>query len=42
MMQPGEYDVKFGNDNLELVSGVYYYQLQVNNFVETKKMILLK
>jgi hypothetical protein len=25
-----------------LTSGVYYYQLRINDFVETKKMILVK
>ena len=46
----GEYNVKFRIDNLELTSGIYFYQLLVGNsstgteqsYIETKKMILLK
>jgi hypothetical protein len=49
--QPGVYEVEFnpasGIGNLPagrqgLASGIYYYQLKANDFVETKKMILLK
>jgi len=36
----GNYSVQF-NANL-LSSGVYFYRLQAGNFIETKKMILLK
>jgi len=36
----GNYEVKF--DASSISSGVYYYQLNAGNFVETKKMILLK
>ena len=36
----GNYEVNF--DASELSSGVYLYQLRVNNFIATKKMILLK
>lgn len=39
-MQPGEYKIDFNAVNF--ASGVYYYQLSVNDFVETKKMLLLK
>jgi hypothetical protein len=46
----GEYNVEFRIDNLELTSGIYFYQLRASDpstgsgqgFVETKKMVLLK
>ena len=36
----GAYSVKF--DASDLASGIYVYQIQMNNFVSTKKMMLLK
>ena len=36
----GNYDVDFTAKNLP--SGVYFYQLKAGNFMETKKMILLR
>jgi hypothetical protein len=36
----GNYNVEF--DGSELPSGIYYYKLQTDNYVETKKMLLLK
>jgi hypothetical protein len=37
---PGVYEVNF--DGLNLTSGTYIYKLQAGNFVDTKKMVLLK
>ena len=36
----GEYEVEFSGKNLS--SGVYYYQLKADNYVETKKMLFIK
>ena len=36
----GTYEVEFNDSDLS--SGIYYYSLQYNNFIETKKMLLLK
>ena len=38
----GSYNVPFSMDKLKLSSGTYFYRLQAGNFIETKKMILLK
>ncbi len=38
--QPGNYEVNFKASNL--ASGVYYYKLSAGNFIQTKKMLLLK
>jgi len=37
---PGNYTVQF--DGTDLSSGVYFYVISANNFIETKKLILLK
>ena len=39
-IEAGSYEVSF--DASKLVSGVYFYKIQSENFSETKKMILLK
>ena len=36
----GSYSVDF--NGLDLPSGIYFYKLSVNDFIETKKMVLLK
>lgn len=38
--KPGNYSVEFNGINL--VSGIYYYTLSSDNFIETRKMMLLK
>ncbi len=38
----GTYNVQFTMNNVQLSSGIYFYKLQAGDFVETKKMILLK
>ena len=38
----GSYSEQFTTSGFQLSSGVYYYQLKADNFIETKKMILLK
>ena len=40
----GEYEVEFNTSSINHhpSSGIYFYQLKSGNFVETKKMILLK
>ena len=38
----GTYQIEFNSKNRELSSGIYFYQLRAHDFVQTKKMILLR
>jgi hypothetical protein len=38
----GMYNVEFRMQNLDLSSGIYFYQLKSGEYIETKKMILMK
>jgi hypothetical protein len=40
----GSYEVEFKSTagSHQLASGVYFYQLKAGNFIQTKKMILMK
>jgi photosystem II stability/assembly factor-like uncharacterized protein len=42
--QPGTYEVEFNTSSIKHLpsSGIYFYQLRAGNFVETKKMVLIK
>jgi len=40
VLNPGSYSVSFDGANLS--SGVYFYQVKSGNFIDTKKMVLLK
>ena len=40
VMEAGTYEVEF--DGKELPVGVYFYELNAGDFLETKKMLLLK
>ncbi|MCL5028792.1 MAG: T9SS type A sorting domain-containing protein [Bacteroidetes bacterium] len=43
VQSPGNYSVQFGeNVNHRLTSGIYFYTLKAGNFVQARKMILLK
>ena len=39
---PGEYEVVFDADKYNLSSGIYFYQLKAGNFIQTKKLVLIK
>jgi len=39
-LEPGTYEVSFNGSSLN--SGVYFYKLIIGNFVDTKKMLLIK
>jgi hypothetical protein len=38
--EPGYHEVKF--DATKLSSGVYFYRLEAGNFVQTKKLVVLR
>ncbi len=38
----GKYSINFSTQNSKLASGVYFYQIVAGNFMQTKKMIVLK
>ena len=40
----GSYEIDFGAmiDNRQLISGIYFYQLGTDGYVQTKKMILMR
>ena len=42
--QPGVYEVEFSsfNGSASIASGIYMYSIQSGNFIDTKKMVLLK
>jgi len=39
-LKPGSYEVEWDGSNF--ASGLYFYKLVVGDYVETKKMVLLK
>lgn len=41
-LKPGFYTHKFSINNLQLSSGIYFFQLKAGNFSQTRKMVLIK
>ena len=41
-LSPGTYNVSFNTQQYRMASGVYFYSLEAGEFIQTKKMILLK
>ena len=41
-LNAGEYVIQFSIDKSTNSSGIYFYELRSNNFVQTKKMVLIK
>jgi len=42
VLAPGMYNYQFSTVNYQLSSGIYFYTLESGNFIETKRMVLLK
>jgi photosystem II stability/assembly factor-like uncharacterized protein len=42
VLNAGEYIFQFSANNYQLTSGIYFYRLEINNFTQTKKLVLLK
>jgi hypothetical protein len=40
--QAGKYSVQFSSSKLQTASGVYFYRLKADSYIQTKKMILIK
>ncbi len=40
--KPGTYSIEFRTQNFNLSSGVYFYKLQVGEYSQTKKLIIMK
>ena len=40
LLKPGSYRVNLNADNLS--SGIYFYKLQAGDYIQTKKMALIK
>jgi len=39
-LNPGTYEVTFDGSNF--ASGIYFYQLKTDSYIENKKMVLIK
>ena len=42
VQEPGKYTKEISADRFGLSSGIYFYTLKVNDFIQTRKMIILK
>ena len=40
--KPGTYNYQFSTSNYKLSSGVYFYRLKTGDFIQTKKMLIMK
>ncbi len=40
LLKPGSYETEF--DGTNLASGIYYYRFTSNDFLDVKKMVLIK